>query len=328
MAVIGASAITMADIAKTLDPNGAMATVINLLAQQNEIMDDIPWMSTNKTTSHLTTVRTGLPTPGWRRFNEGAATSKGAVAQFEETCGIMEGWSEVDEDLANLYDNPAAFRMQEDAAWVQGMTETLASTLFYGSKGSDPRQFDGLATRYSSLTGPYADSMLSAGGSGSDNTSVWIVTWSDNTVHGIYPKNSAAGLKQQDLGPETKADANGNPYRVLRTKFQWQCGLAVRDWRHVVRICNIDVSNLVGESGAADLVKLIIRGLERIPNLGAGRTAIYCNRQVRTMLRLQILAKSNVNLTFDTIAGRRVLAFDGVPVRMVDRLLATEAAIA
>ncbi len=35
--------------------------------------------------------------------------------------------------------------------------------------------------------------MIKGGGSGDDNTSVWLVVWGPNTIHGIYPKGSMPG---------------------------------------------------------------------------------------------------------------------------------------
>jgi hypothetical protein len=106
----------------------------------------------------------------------------------------------------------------------------------------------------------------------------------------------------------------------------------VKDWRYVVRICNIDVSNLVGESSAADLIKLMSRALDRIPNLGFGRPVFYMNRTVYSMLRIQALNKSQNVLgvekglnQFGTAAAW--LSFEGVPLRTVDALLNTEARV-
>lgn len=327
MATLGTTALTLADLAKRMDPDGSTAQIVELLTQKNEILEDMHWEPGNLTTGHRTTVRTKLPSVGWRRLNLGVLASKSQVAQMDEACGLMEAFSEVDEELLALADNPAQTRLQEDSAFLEAMNEEMASTLFYGNAATAIDEFNGLATRYASLTGDYADSMISGAGAGSDNTSIYVVVWGPTTVFGIVPKNTKAGLEQKDLGVETKTDSNNRILRVARTQFKWRAGLAVKDWRYVIRICNIDVSNLIAESSAADLIKLLIRALERIPSLSAGRAAIYCNRTVRTMLRIQMLAKSNLNLTLDTIAGKKVLMFDGIPVRQCDQLLTTEATV-
>jgi hypothetical protein len=71
------------------------------------------------------------------------------------------------------------------------------------------------------------------------------------------------------------------------------------------------------------------RALELIPNMGLCRPVFYCNRDVRSFLRQQIVAKTvNSTLTMDTVAGKRVVAFDGVPVKRCDAILKTEAVVA
>jgi hypothetical protein len=127
------------------------------------------------------------------------------------------------------------------------MNQTMAQTLFYGNTAVNPERFMGLAPRFSAISGAdNAQNIIDAGGTGSDNTSVWLVVWGTNTVFGIYPKGSKAGLFHEDLGLIDAFDANNNRYRAYADRWQWKCGLHVKDWRYVVRICNIDVSDLVG----------------------------------------------------------------------------------
>ncbi len=65
---------------------------------------------------------------------------------------------------------------------------------------------------------------------------------------------------------------------------KWDNGLALRDWRYVVRIANIDVSNLSEPSSAANIAKLMVKALHRIPNRGMGRPVFYMNRTVGRLL--------------------------------------------
>jgi hypothetical protein len=315
-----------------MDPNGTLAPVAELLAQTNEILDDIPWIEGNLPTGHRTTLRTSLPTVYWRRFNQGVLPSKSGTAQVDETVGMMEGYSEVDRELVRLYGNRgAAFRASEDTAFVESMNIEFSSKLFYGNVATTPEAFTGLATRFAdvnfgeSSSGAKDGAIVEGGGSGSDNTSIWLVVWGENTIHGIYPKGTEGGLQSEDLGENTKVDATGAMYQVLRSHFMWKCGIAVRDWRYVVRIANIDWSNLVANSSAANLIQLMIKAIDRVPNLNAGRPVFYAPRGVFTMLRVQALSASQYTTTFDEIAGRRVMNFQGIPIRKVDALLTTEA---
>jgi hypothetical protein len=271
-------------------------------------------------------------------LNQGIPNSKSTTAQVDEACGILEARSEVDKDLAMLNGNTSQFRLSEDQAFLEAMNQTQATTLFYGNPGTDPKQFLGLASRYSSLSGGNAQNILSAGGSGSDNTSVYLVVWGDNTVYCPFPKGSKAGLVHEDLGEQTVYNSDGTRMQALATRYQWKNGLVVKDWRYVVRIPNIDVSDLISQSGtqeptdATALIKLMARSLYRIPNMSMGRAAFYMNRTVHSGLALAAMDKSQYVLKIEqglTQFGQpdSWLSFLGVPLRRVDSLLNTEAVV-
>ena len=95
----------------------------------------------------------------------------------------------------------------------------------------------------------------------------------------------------------TLEDANGGKYEGYRTHYKWDNGLALRDWRYVVRIANIDVSNLSEPSSAANIAKLMVKALHRIPNRGMGRPVFYMNRTVGRALDLQSLEKTSLAIS-------------------------------
>lgn len=333
MAAIGTTLPTMLDLAKRMDPNGMHASVIELLAQQNEILDDIPWVEGNLPTGHRTTLRTSLPTVGYRRFNKGVASGKSTTDQIEESCAMMEARAKVDVELVKLYGGQGpAFRASEDTAFVESMSQQFATDLFTGNVTVNPDRFNGFATRVNdvnygeSSSGAKDGAVIEGGGSGSDNASIWLIGWGNDTCHGIYPKGMEAGLQSRDLGEQVVKDDDGNEFQAYMSLFQWKVGLVVRDWRYVLRIANLDVSNLLANSSAADLLKLMNRALERIPNASKGSLAFYCNRTVATVLAEQALGKASSTLTYeDTLTRRRVVKAFGVPVRKVDVLGIAEA---
>lgn len=331
MAVLGTTVATLADVAKRTDPSGRISDIVEILKQDNEVLDDMAWMEGNLETGHRTTVRTGLPTPTWRRLNYGVQPTKSTTVQITDNCGMLEAYAEVDKDLAMLNGNTAAFRLSEDTAHIQGISHAVATTIFYGNEGTAPAQFTGLAPRYNSLSGAESSqNVITGGGSGSDNSSIWLVVWGPNSLHGIYPKASTAGLQQRDMGEVTLESApnGGGRMQAYRTHYQWKCGLTVRDWRYAVRIANIDVSDLKPDAASgADLVDLCAQALEKVQNLNAGRPAFYMNRTVRSVLRRQLKNAANVNLTLEQATGRHVMSIDGVPVRRCDAILNTEAAL-
>ena len=102
MAVIGSTALTMADWAARLDPSGRIATIVELLSMENGILDDLLMIEGNLPTGHKTTVRTGIPTGTWRLLNYGVDLGKSTTAQIIDTIGNLESESQIDRDLAKL----------------------------------------------------------------------------------------------------------------------------------------------------------------------------------------------------------------------------------
>lgn len=333
MALLSAGALTLADWAKRQDPDGRIPKVAELLSQTNDILEDAVFMEGNLPTGHRVVIRTGLPDVYWRSINQGVPVSKSTTAQVDESCSILEARCHIDVELAKLNGNTSEFRMSEDFAFLEAMNQAQAQMMFYGNPASDPRQYLGLAPRYGTISGAgNAANIIDGGGTASNNTSIYLVVWGENTVFCPFPKGSTAGLQHQDLGEESVPDASNNFYQALRSLYQWKNGLVVKDWRYVVRICNINTANLVAESSAADLIKLMSRALDRIPNLGAGRAAFYMNRTVYSMLRIQALNKSQNAVEIEkglTQFGTPATwaSFQGVPLRRVDRLLNTEARV-
>ncbi len=329
MTTIGNSTATLLDLAKRQDPNGKIAKVVELLAQKNQILDDMQWKESNMTLSERVTVRTGLPTVAWRLLNAGVAKSKSTTAQIDEGTGMLEARSEVDKDLADMSSDVAGFRLSEAAAFLEAMNQEMASTLFYGNSGADPEEFTGLSIRYSDLNANNGQNIIDAGGAGADNSSIWLIVWGENSCYGIYPKGTQAGLIHEDLGVGDAFDGSNNRFRAYMDRWQWKCGIALKDWRYAVRIGSIDISAVRDKSTAADLPELMIRAMGRIPDLNAGRAAFYMNRSLWTGLRIQVRddVQSGGGLTFENQAGKQLLSFDGIPIRMVDALTESEALV-
>lgn len=340
MATLAAGQLTLVDWAKRLDPDGNVPAVAELLSQTNDILEDAVFVEGNLPTGHRVVIRTGLPTVYFRMLNAGVPTSKSTTAQVDESVGLMEARSHIDVKLAELNGNTAAFRLSEDAAFIEAMNQLQCQTLFYGNPGVDPKTYLGLATRYGALSGAgNAQNILDAGGdAAATNTSIWLVVWGQQTVFCPFPKGSKAGLQHKDLGEESVPDANGNFYQALRTLYQWENGLVVKDWRYVVRIANIKVADLAAQattqaaSAATNIIKLMARSIDRIPNLNMGRAAFYGNRTISSHLRIMALDKSSSALGIQDALNQfgqpgKQLTFLGIPVRKVDQILNTESKV-
>lgn len=332
MATVGTLAVTLQDWASRLDPKGGIAKIVEILNETNEIVEDMPIMEGNLPTGHKSTIRAGLPTSTWRLFNQGVAYSKDKTIQVVDTCGMLTSMSRVDEELAKLNGNTAEFHLSMDRAHIESMNQEMAQTLIYGNAGTDPEEFTGLDPRFNSSGGENAENILynwTGYGTGSDNTSVWLIVWGENAAgYGIFPKGSKAGLEKQDLGIQLVNDGSSNPYTAYVRKYQWKFGLCIRDWRYVVRICNIDTSELTSDASAgADLVDLMAQAMELVPNLNAGKPVFYCNKKIKSFLRRQQKNTTNVNITLEQAFGKQVLRADGIPVKKVDQITNTESTI-
>lgn len=323
---------TLLDLVKRSDPDGKIAAIAEILHETNPVLEHMVWVEGNLPTGHRTTIRTGLPTPTWRKLYGGVQPTKSTTVQVTDNTGMLEAYAEIDKALADLNGNTAAFRLSEDTAHIEGMNQEMADTLFYGNETTEPEAFTGLSPRFNDLSSANnSDNVIDGAGSGSDNASIWLIVWGPNTCHGIVPKGSIGGLQMTDKGQVTIEDIDGSGGRMeaYRSHYRWDAGLTVRDWRYVVRIANIDKSALTDDaSSGADLPSLMFEAIERLPSMGLGRAAFYMNRTVLTKLRQQHTnAVSGSTLTMENLGGTVVTSFHGIPISRTDALAADEAAV-
>lgn len=327
---------TLVDLVKRSTPDGKIDTVAEILTETNEILMDMVWVEGNLPTGHRTTVRTGLPTPTWRKLYGGVQPTKSTTAQVTDNTGMLEAYAEVDKALADLNGNTAEFRLSESMPHMEGMNQEFVDTLFYGNEGSEPEAFTGFAPRFNDTSAENGDNIVlpTNAGTGSDNASIWLICWGPNSTHGIIPKGSVGGLQMEDKGQVTIEDVDGSGGRMeaYRTHFRWDCGLTVRDWRYVVRIPNIDKSALTADaSSGVNLPDEMFTAMELLPHqsiAAASRPAFYMNRIVLTKLRQQSAnGVSSSTLTFQNLGGIPITAFHGIPIRRCDSLAGDEAVV-
>ena len=320
MALLTATRMTLIDLAKR-SKDGSILAIAEVLNKVNAIMDDAVWVQSNGETQHITAKRLSLPTGTWRKINTGVGLEKSTTQQIVEGIGMLEAYSHVDTALVDVAADKAAFRLSEDLAFVEGMAQTLAYTIMYGSTSGAPEKFNGFATRYAHLTtlGTSAVHNVHNHASGSGGSSIWIVQWGVQSVHMIYPKNSATvGFSMSDDGVQTVSDSNGY-FKVYQTHFKHQAGMCVRDDRCVQRVCNIAATT-------TSLSDKLIDALRQMPGGGTG-AVIYANTTVLSVLDKEAKDKTNVNYGPADAFGRPTMYFRGIPVKQVDSLLTTESVV-
>ncbi len=330
-----ATYLTLLDWAKREKPGGGVDEIIEVLAASNPIIGDASIMEGNLPTGHRTTQRSSDPTGTWRLLNKGVAAEKSTTEQITDLCGILESYSQLDVDLASLNGNEAAFRASEDNAFITGFNDTIATALFYGDQNETPEKMHGLAPRYDDLETPKGASstqIINGGSATGSNTSIWLITWGPQTCSLMFPKGSMAGLQANDLGKQLVRDSNNLLYEAWVTKFQWKLGLVLRDYRYVIRICNIDYSDLSGDaSTGTDLMDKMTDAYYARPTADLGnmaKTFFYCNKSIAKFLHKQAQNKANVNLTLDMPGGKPIVSFLDAPIHVCDNIVNTEAALA
>jgi len=336
----------LVDWARMQNPDGTIADIAWLLSQCNDVLKDMIWQEGNLPLGHKVTVNNGLPQGTWRNNNQGVASTKPTNAQYQFGIGELVAYSMVDKSEATLNGEVGKFRWNQDQAHIEGLSQQVASAIFYSNEATNPNQFTGFSPFYntvSTATAQSARNVLDAGGTGSDNLSIWLVGWGDNTTFGIFPKGSQAGLVYEDKGDITPLyDSSGNRFEGYTSYFAWKCGLAVKDWRYNVRICNVDTTTagLLGTT-PPDLFVLMSRAVVKLPTATRRLSGItesdapgdpvpgimpawYVNRTGREFMDIQAIRDKNVLLSSKDYAGEPVMTFRDVPIRVSDSLTNAE----
>ena len=338
----------LVDWARRADPDGSIAIIAEMLSQCNEVMKDMIWQEGNLPNGHKTTIRVGLPQGVWRAANQGVASSVSKTAQFTDSIGELVDYSYVDKSIAELNGNVAKYRYSEDMSHIEGLSQQVASALFYSNEATTPTAFTGFSPRYNTITvatAKNAVNVLNAGGTASANLSIWLVGWGDHTTFGIFPKGSQAGLVYEDKGDVVPVYDNGLRFEAYTSYFKWKIGLCVKDWRFNVRICNVDTTS-AGLQGTSppDLYTLMMRAVVKLPTASRRLSGItesdapgdpvtginpvwYVNRTGREYLDIQAVRDRNVLISSKDYAGDPVVMFRDVPIRVVDALTNTETAL-
>lgn len=334
MALLTSQFLTLRDVAKMKNVKGAN-DVAEVLAKRNPMLNDIPYKEMNQGTYHEESIRSNLPDIYYRKANQAIPASKSLIEQRKFEAAHFESKSQA--DIAVLKKGGKEMinknRFVQAKGHIQAMAQEHASLTVYGSLEDSPQKSPGFFDIFSSLSGDTGEQVIDAGGSGSDNCSMLLVHWGEDSIFGVYPKGTTAGLSRTDHGKVqihglTAAGAAGT-YWGLEEQFEIDHGLVVKDYRQAARIANIDVSELVAGTGA-DLVDLAISANYKIDSQENGQGIWYVNRTVQAILHKQ--ARRDVGggggLSFDNYQGQKVLTLLGKPVRISDALLNTEDAVA
>lgn len=339
---------SLIDLSTRLDPEGKIPVIAEMLSQSNDYADDMPWVEANEHTGHEFVFRTSIPAGAWRQYNMGIPYSKSTTAKARVSVGMLEDYSQVDRALAEHSGDKEKFRESEDVAFLEGMSQTIAQTVIYGNTVQTPTEFMGLAGFYNTIntnTAQNAANVINGGGTGTSNTSLWLIGWGPETIFGIYPRGSKAGLDMEDKGDVTPGfDSLGNRFEAYTSWFRQQAGLCPKDWRYGARLANLDTTTAgLAGANAPDLFALLAQmellfpklskstsGITKTDAPGADhgvRAVIYTNRTGRHWADVQAMRNRNVLLRIDDYAGRPVDSYRGIPWKVIDQISNAESTV-
>ena len=340
MATIGQTYPQLIDTYKASAPG----MVIDMLKRSTPVLDDAIARACNMGAVERTQILNGYPDATWGRLYKGVPRSKSGFQQVDDTTGFLEARSEIDERLLRLAKEPAKQRLIDSGPFIRKMGMDVETGIFYNDIATTPERFKGLAARYDQYyAGPKGGAPVSSaaqvvdgGGRGSDNTSIWFVTWGDHATSLLYPEGTQAGVSMQDRGREPVQDANGDTFYVKVATYEWHVGLTVKDHRYNARVANIDVSELL--AGNVDVWELLRKGYYRLESRQrdsiSSRIAIYMNSDVLEVLDAQSTARAlttsrqnTVSLGHSEVEGKEVRTYRGIPIRETKALLNTEAMV-
>lgn len=344
---------TLKDIVDRTAPDGGIARIIEAAEISMPLLQDATFIKANDGDGHQTTIRTGLPDLAERRYNQGIKQTKTTVMNVREQLAMLEDLSSVDAKLAEKSGNVENYRASERVGKLQAGHIWLSKNFLYGSPALSPDTFMGMAPRYGSKSALAGSQIIDAGGTGSDNTSMFALTWGGTGANLLYREGTAAGFEFKNMtpgGPQLiDAPIQSTDRRQMLGYQDWMgmhVGFSLGDWQAGGRVANIDVSDLNKDPtvGGANLIDLLVDlkwSLKTSASLGvnyetgelvSGKTVLYVNRTIGAMLEKQARASKYVDLRFEQIIGREAqsvfqLYYGEWPIKILDTISNAEARV-
>lgn len=340
---------TIADVLSRTDGAHKQVYIAEMLSQSIALYDDAVMVEASEVSGHEFVYRTSIPAGSWRQVNQGVPYAKSTTAKSRVGIGTLEDYSQVDRLICEESGDMEEFRKKEDVAFLEGMGQTIEQTSWYGNTAATPAEFMGLSTFYNTVntaTAQNAANVIDGGGTGSSNLSFWLISHGVRTTFFLYPRGSKAGLSMEDKADTVPGfDSLGNRFEAYTSWFRQRVGLCPQDWRYNGRIANVDVTNagLAGPN-ALDIFATIRQLLLFAPHLGKQtsgithtdapndpapsiRPIIYTNRTGRHWMDIQAMRDRNVLLHLTDYAGMPCDTINGIPIKVSDQLLTTEARV-
>lgn len=319
--IVANTPLTWAEVNKREGYDDA-AAVLGELMQLNEFLDEVPWRPSTHGPYNKQLQATRLGKGGFSKVNGPVPIIASLADQLTEPVKMYEGDSPVDERILRGTDDPYTVRDSEDALNLEGSSQDWMTALVYNNEATTPDGFKSLWRRRATLV---ANRCWGGGGSGGDTSSILLAEFSPNGLYLAYPKNTAAGLVNEDRGRHyiPAIIGTGNMWAWVRHYEIW-AAIVLRDDRALQRLANIETA---GASNIFDPT-IFIKAKTALPR-GGQMAVAFCNRTLKAQVDNNAYAKTNVWFSIREVQGYGpITQIAGIPIRMMEALIDTEAVVA
>ena len=300
------------DLAR-LNGSDAVVGLIEESLQSAPEMKTIPGR-TIKGTSYKTVLRTGLPTVGFRRLNEGVTDTKSTFEEKLVQCFVASGRIVVDKATATGFEGgESELQAIEGAGIMEALFRKIGSQVFYGVS-NDAKGFPGLQAMCS------ADVVANAAGS-TAKTSCYAVKFGPQAVQMIYGNETPAALSPWREGDGV--DSTGARFPAWIADLTMWVGLQCVSKHAVGRIYNIGTDSGKGMTDAL-VAELLSKWYGPAPDvLFMNRRSAYQLQTSRTVT-ISTGGSNKIAGNIGTVAAHPTES-NGIPIVVTDQLSNAEA---
>ncbi len=329
---------TMIEVAKSIGAQGNDLALVDTLSQKVPFLEEGYWMEADDFASHHFMQALSEPVGTDSVINVGVGWDVATQTPVTELIQGIESYLRIDMRILSKRRNPQQYIKQQCDTFVRGLIKTIHDRILYGNYispdsgvttvgvgstaagGISTDRIQGLATRYGTIgTNPWYNVTTNSGSGANAQSSTWAIVWGPDSVFFVYPHGGQDFVKVTDMGEQLVYDSTPKPYQAYVVHFLIQFGLCVADPRKVQRLCNINTTAYWTPTAQ-------LKALGQLPD-GLDGAVLYVPRFVYTYMQVDALLGTNKLYTKEEVWGHQQTMFQGVPLKMCERIATNEGVV-
>ena len=331
----------MIEVAKGIGAKGNQLALVDTLSQRTPMLEEGYWIEADDFLSHHFMQALAEPVGVDTIVNVGVGWDVYTETPVTELIQGLEDYFRIDMRILKKKSDPQKYLKQQIDAFVRALTKTFHDRVLYGNYigangvsntavgvgpstsigGASAARITGLMTRFNTIaTNPWYNVITNSGTGAAAQASTLALKWGEDGVYFVYPHGGQNFIEVEDLGQVLVYDSNRNPYTAYVVHFIISFGLCVADPRNVQRVANITTSAYWAPTPQ-------LKALGQMPN-GLEGAVLYVPRFVYTYMQVDALLGTNKLYTKEEVWGHQQDMFQGVPVRMLERMATNESIVA